>query len=768
MHYAGFVVAVALCASLAPSHVSGQPSDRSRAPQLHESSLLPSTLRTSGRSSALEVAAARPRIGVAFGGGSGRGFAHVGVLRWFEDHRIPIDVVAGTSMGGLVGGAFASGMSSKELADLLAHTDWDQMFGAAAYRYKSIQRKEDARAYPGRLELQLRRGVALPSALNNGQQVDLLLAGIGARYAGLPSFDSLPTPFRCIAFDLPTATPVVLDRGSLPVAMRATMSLPGIFPPVMMGPRVLVDGGAVNNVPADVVRKMGADVVIAVDVGNVNDTTRVARHSFFDVMNGTVDAMTRANTRRGMAKADVLIVPDLERFSSLDWRRAKELADAGYAATDSLRDDLLPLAVDEETWDAYLRARAAKRRTQPPRIVALEIVGATPQDERRIQRFLKKQVGKPLDSRKVDRDLTRLSGLDRYESLSWDLEHRGDESVLIVNARRHANAPPILMTTVNVRNQTSADFDFQLAARFLAYDRPFPHSELRVDGALGTDPSLAAELRQPIASTRLFAAALVGADWNRINFTHDDAIVAQYAESRFGGELDLGAQPMRDMEFRFGIGARRYDAHPRVGNPDLPSLNGPETYGRFYGVYDSQDSPIVPSGGLRITATSRYIMSAPDPKLPINTARSNDGVIQAEIEGSHFWSWREKTRRVFLLGAGGSSFGTLPLPNAQFMLGTPFKLDAFGVGEERGDDYAIVTAGYLHVVSRLPDFLGGPVVVGAWSENGAAFDKVSDASFESQIGFGAVSETFIGPAFIGYTIGRQARRFFVSFGRVFR
>ena len=132
---AGFVVAVALCASLAPSHLSGQPSDRSRTPQ---SSLQP-----------------RPRIGVAFGGGSAKGFAHVGVLRWFEDHHIPIDLVAGTSMGGLVGGAYASGMSSRELAALLKRTDWDQMFGASAYRYKSIQRKEDARAYPSRLEFQL-------------------------------------------------------------------------------------------------------------------------------------------------------------------------------------------------------------------------------------------------------------------------------------------------------------------------------------------------------------------------------------------------------------------------------------------------------------------------------------------------------------------------------------------------------------------------------------------------------------------------------------
>ena len=648
---------------------------------------------------------------------------------------MPIDVVAGTSMGGLVGGAFASGMSSKELADLLAHTDWDQMFGASAYRYKSIQRKEDARAYPSRLELQLRHGVALPSALNNGQQVDLLLAGIGARYARLASFDSLPTPFRCVAFDLPTATPVILDHGSLPTAMRATMSLPGIFPPVIIGSRVLVDGGAVDNVPADVVRQMGASVVIAVDVGNANDTTTVT-HSFFDVMNETVDAMTRANTRRGMAHADVLIVPALDHFSSLDWRRAKELAQAGYAATDALRDQLLPLAVDEETWKAYIAQRNEKRRTASPPIAGLQIVGATKQDERRIRRFLSRQVGRPLDSRTVDHDLTRLSGLDRYQSLTWDLDDRGGAYTLVITAHDRTDAPPILMTIVNVRNQTSSDYDFQLAARFLAYDHPIEGAELRIDGAIGTDPSLAAELRRPIAATRLFGAMLAGAEWNRNNFTRGDAIVAQYDESRMGGEFDLGVQPMRDLELRVGIGAAYYDAHVRVGNPGLPSLRGPESYLRFHGVYDGQDSPIVPSGGLRIVTTSRYIMNAPSPNLPVNIIRSNDGLIQADIQGSSFWSWHEKARRIFIVGAGGSSFGSLPLPTTQFTLGAPFQLDAFSVGERRGDTIVrVVTAGYLHMVSRLPDFLGGPVIVGAWSENGSAFDKFSDAAFETQLGF---------------------------------
>ena len=122
--------------------------------------------------------AARPRVGVAFGGGSARGLAHVGVVRWFEEHRIPIDVAAGTSMGGLIGGAYASGMSADELATLLKDTDWDEMFGASSFRYKNIRRKEDARAYPSRIELGLKRKISGPVALNNGQQVEFMIGNV--------------------------------------------------------------------------------------------------------------------------------------------------------------------------------------------------------------------------------------------------------------------------------------------------------------------------------------------------------------------------------------------------------------------------------------------------------------------------------------------------------------------------------------------------------------------------------------------------------------
>ncbi len=147
--------------------------------------------------------AQRPTVGVAFGGGSARGIAHVGVIRWFEEHRIPIDLAAGTSMGGLIGGAFATGMDAAELDDMLKGLNWDEMFGASSFAFKNIRRKADARAYPSRLEFGLKRGIAAPAALNNGQQVDLLVGRIAAPYYDIPNFDALPTPFRAVAVDHP-------------------------------------------------------------------------------------------------------------------------------------------------------------------------------------------------------------------------------------------------------------------------------------------------------------------------------------------------------------------------------------------------------------------------------------------------------------------------------------------------------------------------------------------------------------------------------------
>ena len=200
---------------------------------------------------------ARPTVGIAFGGGSARGIAHIGVIQWLEEHHVPIDMAAGTSMGGLVGGAFATGMSAAELRALIVGTDWDVMFGSSSFQFKNVRRKEDARSYPSRLEFGLKGGIMPPPSLNDGQQVDLLLARVTAPYYAIEHFDELPTPFRVVAVDLRAGEKVVIESGSLATALRATMSLPAVFPPVEREGRVLVDGGVLDNIPADVVKGAG-------------------------------------------------------------------------------------------------------------------------------------------------------------------------------------------------------------------------------------------------------------------------------------------------------------------------------------------------------------------------------------------------------------------------------------------------------------------------------------------------------------------------------
>jgi NTE family protein len=709
----------------------------------------------------------RKRIGVAFGGGSARGLAHVGVIRWFEEHHIPIDLIAGTSMGGLVGGSFASGMSSQELAEMLATTNWDEMFNSTGFRYKNVRRKDDARDFPSRIEFGLKRGIVPPTALNNGQQVDFLLQRIGGAYLHLRSFDELPTPFRCLATDLVSAQSIVLDHGSLPAAMRATMSLPGVFPPIELDGQVLVDGGALNNVPANVVRDMGADVVIAVNVGYMGDT-RTVSYSMLGLMSRTVDAMMDANTRAAMRTADIVINPPLKGFGSLDWRKSEALAEDGYRAAEALKDKLLPLAVDEQAWATYQAERQARRQSRLATPQFLNIVGAVSSDQRRMEDVLKPFVGKPLDVGALEKQLETFAGLDRYETVDWQIVEDGGQSGLQIRARPKAYAPPFLMLGINMSNITSDAFAVQFAGRYLAFDVLGSGSELRVDAAVGAQPRVGAELYQPLGKTPLFllASALVTGD--TLNFIRDNVVVAQYHQTKAGGGLGGGVNIGRDDDVRVAFSAAHLNASIVAGDPGLPELSGLERRGLLRWRHDGQDSPVVPSTGVHAAVTLSHIFDSPPLPVTVTTDRTNVGVTQAEGVATAFWSLRRKRDRVFLVGGAGTSFDGKPLPTEQFQLGRPFRLSAYDLGELRGDHYIVVSAGYLRSIGKLPDFVGGPFFVGGWVENGSAFNSFDTARDRTTIGLGAVLDTLIGPLIAGASFSFDGRsRYYISIGRVF-
>jgi len=709
----------------------------------------------------------RPAVGVAFGGGSARGIAHVGVIQWFEEHRIPIDMAAGTSMGGLIGGAFATGMDAAEIDEMLQHLDWDTMFGASGFAFKNIRRKADGRAYPSRLEFGLRHGLKAPPALNNGQQVDLLVVRLTAPYYGARTFDELPTPFRVVAMDLLTAKAVVLDRGPFGSALRATMSLPLIFPPVPRDGQLLVDGGTLDNVPADVVKAMGAARIVAVNVGDLDDLKTV-NSSMFGLAGATIDAMMRANTKEAIAQADIVINVPLADYGSLDWRRSRELVAEGYKAAEVMRDRLLPLAVSEAEYAQWKAARQARRKTALPVPAFVRVEGFTAADTRQIDGQLAHHVGKPFDVAVLQVELDALSGLDRYQSIGWRFaSDQAGEPGLLVEAQPKSYGPPFLMLGLNLENTVSDSFRVTMTARYLAYDVLGAGSELRLDATIGSDPGVAAELYTPIGAGRLFVAPFADIVTRTLNFIEDDAIVARYGERSSQAGLNVGVNLGRQSDLRAGVFIGRQSTEVQVGDPGLPAFAGKSVVSEVAWRFDSQDSPALPTAGSVASAHLRHVVDAPEVEPPLASHRSSEGLMQLAGEDNTFWTIRGRDR-VFVLGGGGTSFDHTPLPTEQFTLGSTFHLGAYGNGELRGDHYYILSAGYLRQLGRLPDFLGGAICAGGWLENGDAFDAWSSARLRTNASAGVIMDSLIGPVILAGSAGFDGRwRTYVGVGRVF-
>ena len=241
---------------------------------------------------------------------------------------------------------------------------------------------------------------------------------------------------------------MVLDHGSLADAMRATMSLPGVFPPMELDGKVLVDGGAMNNVPADVVREMGADVVIAINVGFMGDT-RDVNYSLFGLMGQTVDVMMQANTRIAMEAPTSSSTRRSMDTAASTGAAAKSWPTTATSAAEAMKDKLLPLALDEQAWTAYQAARQARRQSQLPSPQFVTISGAVSGDERRMQEVLQAHVGQPLDLAVLETELETFAGLDRYETVGWQLVEENGRQGLLIRARPKAYAPPFLMLGVS-------------------------------------------------------------------------------------------------------------------------------------------------------------------------------------------------------------------------------------------------------------------------------------------------------------------------------
>jgi NTE family protein len=701
----------------------------------------------------------RLKIGVALEGGGALGLAHIGVLQWFEDHHIPIDYLAGTSMGGLVGGLYATGKSPQELRELVEKQNWDVILGGTIpYEYLSFRRKEDQVAFPNSIVLGLRKGLVLPGGLNAGQQISLLIDRETLAYSGVQSFDDLPTPFRCVATDLVTGKQAVFKDGSLSQAMRATMAIPGLFSPIREGEHVYVDGGLVGNLPTDVVRDMGADIVIGVHLQtSPGEASKI--QSLFAILGRSIDVVVAGNEIRGLAGADLVVNVGLQDFSSLEYEKSKEIIDRGTAAAAQKERLLDPYALDDADWAQYMERRKALEKSAIPIPQFVKVQGANPVAEENIGRFLRSQAGKPIDSNQLESLLTRLTGIGRYDTAGYQITQQNGQDGLLVTLHEKLYAPPTLQLGFEVDGSESNDVDFTLATRLTFLDVAGYRSEWRTDFIFGNTYGIQSELYRPFSpASRWFFSPHAGASSSAFKIYRKSDPLAEYRlnGAQIGGDIGYGFN--RFSELRLGYEVGFLDARLRLGTAEFSSLNGRTGATHLRWLFDHTDDPVVPRSGVNAESNFRWYDTSPGQTNRFPVADTRVG----------FFKPITRPASLFVVAEGGTTFGSTSNGYPQFFLGGSNRLSAYGTNELFGDQYYFFRTGYLHDLLTLPPLAGKKVYAIASYEFGKMYGFPNASRFPNDFALGVLAETAVGPLVFGGSVGDSGhRKWFFQLGRVF-
>ena len=703
----------------------------------------------------------RPTIGLVLEGGGALGLAHVGVLRWFEENHIPVDYVAGTSMGALVGSLYATGMSGHEIDEFLKGVDWNRSLrNELPYSARSFRRKEDKREYPNDLEFGLKSGVIFPGGFNSGHQVGLILDRIALPYSNLRSFDELPTPFRCVATDLVAGKAVVFDHGSLNEALRATMSLPAIFSPVHRDDHVYVDGGLIQNLPVDVARAMGADIVIAVHL----ETAPLRPDqglSLFTVMERSVSVVISVNELASMEKADILIPVHTGAYTSTEYQAASKIVEVGYAGAQERARLLQRLALNDREWEEYQAQRETRRRPVPvPQFV--EVTGTAPVIASGIEKSLAGVIGKPIDYTSINRQLTDVTGLGRFSRAGFEMIHRDGVEGLRIRADEKDYAPPTVNPLFVIDGSDYNDVRFSLGARVTFYDIGGFGSELRNDVIVGSSYGAGSEYYHPLNwFSHFFVAPRAFANSEAFDVYLDNERIATYREHTAGGGLDFGVAASRFSELRFGYQTDFLSLSRSIGSPGLlPSVSGRQGFSRLHYTIDHTDNPTLPRQGFLLQSRFEFYDANPGATEHFPLAEIRSGIFQRV----------SRSASVFMLASGGSTLGYRGTGLPMFGLGGPQRLSAYGTNELLTNQYFLFQPGYIHRLTELSPLLGENVYLVTAYELGKAYSAVNASGSHLSNDFNAavLVQSFIGPIVFGGSVGdRGHHRFYFQLGRLF-
>jgi NTE family protein len=710
--------------------------------------------------------ATRPSIGIALSGGGARGGAHIGVLKALEELRVPIDYVAGTSIGAVVGGFYVSGMTVADLEELVESLEWETAFlNVTPRQLKSFRRKRDDDLFLVDQKPGLNDGeFELPFGLMQGQVVDMIISRETLRASQVQTFDQLSIPFRAVAGDIVTGEAVVLGSGSLAHAIRASMSIPTALSPIEIDGRLLVDGGIAMNLPVDVAREMGADIVIAVDISS-QLLPRETLRSVLDVTAQLTNLLTRGGTLQQRAKLgaqDVLLEPTInEELTSLDFARMRETIQAGYDAVMQRRAEFERLALSPSDYDAHIEARRDPRMRDLPIVDFVRLVNDAPIADSVVEARLGAiDLGAPLDVDAVERAMNTVYGLDYYQNVRYGLVTEDGKTGIELSLDERSWGPNYLQLGMEYSSAADSDALFGLAASYLSTAINPLGGEWRATVVVGDEPALIGDLYQPFGMKGVyFYAPSLKYESTQFNVFLGDQRVTEAQLHETTAEFAVGRELPTWAEWRVGLRASTGEFDLRVGDESFireDDFRRGEFFGRFS--IDTADSVSFPREG-----TIASIEWRASRQRPLEADADFDQLLLSAARAN---TWGRHTMLATL--RYDSTISGEAANNRLFRMGGFFDISGLNRNQLSGQYAARLGASYYRRIGDLALF---PAFAGVSVELGNAWRSRDDISMKNTIlggAFWAGVSTPVGPIYVGYGRAEGGEdAFYVSLGRVF-
>ena len=701
-----------------------------------------------GDSSPVADGEGRPRICLVLSGGGARGAAHVGVIKVLEEYRVPIDCIAGTSMGALVGAAYATGTATQEMDTILTRISSDLLFKENPPRQElAMRRKQDDYGILFTPEVGLSGGtVKVGKGVVTGVQLESVLRQL-SKAKGHHQFDSLPIPYRAVATDLVTGRAVVFRDGELANVMRASMSVPGAVAPADFGGMLLVDGMLTRNLPVQVAREeMGADIIIAVNVGTPL-LTREQLSGIFGVTGQMLSILTEQNVSASLAAlkpTDILITPELGDFATTDFDNLQQIAPLGEAAARKVADRLAQLSLPAGEY-------AALRQRQQSLVVAdlrpvdeIRFVDLRRVNPKTVLAAMETRPGQPIKQETLDRDMRRIYGSGDFEHVSYRFIEEPGKRILAVDAAEKAWGPDYLRFGLGLSSDFSGDAFFNLLGSYRKTWLNELGAEWRTDVQLGHTSGLYTEFYQPLsADGPFFVAPRAELERRTADLYRDDDRVASYEMTSMLAGIDIGSSFKRYGELRAGVLGGRLkpvlDTGPQILSPGEDRVTQGALTLRLF--LDQLNSVHFPRSGWRAS---------------VNAFDANDA-LGADDE---YTKWNADANAVVSFGnntfnfavKAGGKLGDDPLPRYdQFQWGGFLTGSGYSTGQLAGEKLQFGRVMYYHRILR------GSIFEGAYSGVSLELSRIRDplvpGNSEDWLKSASVflaADSPIGPMYLGY------------------